>query len=380
MRVVFIADSLPPSTDGVARTYTNLVATLQQKEVEYFFISPFKPDSDIPWSDKVHQVYYVPFLLYPHYRLGLPLLQNLQEKMDQFQPDIVHVSSPTLMGKMGVNYAKRRHIPAVASYHTDFVSYFKYYGFRMLEDWGWTYLRWFYNQFDMTLSPSRSTAQLLESKGFENVSLWQRGIDIERFSPDLRDEKIRKKYTNDGESILLFVGRLVKEKDLEDLVEMDRHLKTMSLKFRIVVVGDGPMRPELEEKLPDAVFTGYLHGNELSVMYASADLFVFPSTTETFGNVILESLASGVPVITVDKGGVSDLVEHGRTGFICNANKPTELAERVSFLMKHPDQRASLGKSGREYVKTYSWEAINSGLLQRYQELIVSKSRVQSAA
>jgi glycosyltransferase involved in cell wall biosynthesis len=221
---------------------------------------------------------------------------------------------------------------------------------------------------------------LLESKGFENIALWQRGIDIGRFSPDLRDEELRQKYRSDGEHILLFVGRLVKEKDLDDLVAMDRILKEKSQSFKIVVVGDGPMRPELEEKLPDAVFTGYLHGKDLSVMYASSDLFVFPSTTETFGNVILESLASGLPVITVDKGGVADLVENDKTGYVCESNNPDELAQRVTSLLEDAKKRSSFGEAGRAYAKTYSWEAINTELLQHYQELISRKKSVQSAA
>jgi glycosyltransferase involved in cell wall biosynthesis len=380
MRIAFIADSLPPSTDVVALTYKNLVGTLENKNVEFYFLSPFKPGDDISWSNKVNQVYYVRFLFYTHYRLGLPLMQNLQEKLDQFQPDIIHVSSPTFMGKMGINYANRRQIPAVATYHTDLVSYLKYHGFKLIEELAWSYLRWFYNQFDKILAPSPTTARILESKGFENVTLWQRGIDVERFSPALRDQNLRKNYAPHGEPMLLFVGRLVKEKDLDDLIEVDRRLKKMSEKFKIVVVGDGPMRDELERELPDAVFTGYLHGNDLSVMYASADIFVFPSTTETFGNVILESLASGLPVVTVDKGGVSDLVRNGETGFICKSNSPDDLTEKITLLLHDNELRGKFAKAGQRFAKQFSWNAINSNLLDRYKELISTKPHIQSAA
>lgn len=380
MKVAFIADSLPPSTDGVARSYTNLVGTLQQKGVEFCFISPFKPGDDISWSDKVFQVYYIPFLLYPHYRLGLPLMQKLQEKLDDFQPDIIHVSSPTFMGKMGVNYAGRRHIPAVASYHTDFVAYFKYYGFQRVEDWGWAFLRWFYNQFDKTLAPSQTTATILKEQGFENVTLWERGIDIERFSSSLRSDTLREHLAPEGKPLLLFVGRLVKEKDLDDLVQIDKILRNRGLTFKFVIVGDGPMREELEMQLPDAHFTGYLHGTELSTMYASSDIFVFPSTTETFGNVILEAFASGLPVVTVDKGGVSDLVLDGRNGYICPSNQPVKLADKIQHILKNKDLKAELGKQALVHARSYSWDAINSNLLGHYKELIKTYKSLQSAA
>jgi len=374
MKIAFIADSLPPSTDGVARTYTNLVETLQNKDVEFCFISPFKPGKEVTWADKVLPVHYVPFPLYSHYRLGLPVMQRLQNKLDTFKPDIIHASSPTFMGQMAVNYARRRHVPAVAVYHTDFVSYFKYYGFKRVEKFGWSFLRWFYNQFYQTLAPSQSVARLLENKGFTNVSLWQRGIDIARFSPNLRNDELRKRYAPKNESLLLFVGRLVKEKDLQDLVAINEYLIKKRLCFKFVLVGDGPMKSDLQQQLPDAIFTGYLHGKELSEMYASCDLFVFPSTTETFGNVILEALASGLPVVTVDKGGVADLVDNDLDGYVCKANHPGLLAEKIIAVLSDEARKSKFSDYGREYAAGYSWEAINTRLLNLYQQLVNSHS------
>ena len=373
MKVVYFTESLPPQTDGVARTLVNLIRTLESQQVDFRFISPFKPDNSFPWSEKVYKVISVPFILYRDYRLSLPVLDRLEleDVLDSFAPDIIHTVSPTALGIMGLNYAISNNIPAVSSYHTHFVSYFKYYGLSLVENVGWNYLRWFYNQFNRIYAPSKSAADELREKGIENIDLWQRGIDITKFSPEYRSEALRHSFgISKDDCILLFVGRLVKEKDLDDLVAMDKILKKMNLHYRLVLVGDGPMREELEEELPEAHFTGYLHNEDLSQLFASSDIFVFPSTTETFGNVILEAYASGVPVVTVDKGGVADLIKHGETGFVAKSNDPADFARYVQAMITHPEMRKSLGIQAKEYSKEFNWEHINTRLISSYQEII----------
>jgi glycosyltransferase involved in cell wall biosynthesis len=261
-------------------------------------------------------------------------------------------------------------IPAVSSYHTNFVSYFKYYGFDFASDAGWSYLKWFYNRFQKIYVPSHDTARELTSKGFDNVDLWQRGIELERFSPLYRDEQMRRELAPDGEPILLFVGRLVEEKDLSDLVAANNIMKQNGRKFKLVLVGDGPMRSELESQLPDAHFTGFQKGKDLSRWFATADIFTFPSTTETFGNVVLEAFASGIPAVGVDIGGQTDLIDSGRSGFIARANNPMDFAEKIQILLDNPTMRKEMADYARGYVKKYSWEAINTGLFNGYQSLI----------
>ncbi|HEM49351.1 MAG TPA: glycosyltransferase family 1 protein, partial [Caldithrix sp.] len=292
MKVAYFADSLPPSTDGVARTFTQLVNTLHEERLEYHFFSPFKPNEQYFWKNNVDQVFSVPLFLYNHYRIGLPASHRIYDQLDSFKPDIIHVTSPTPLGQLGLKYAQKRGIPVVSSYHTHFVSYFKYYGLQKLEPIGWQILKKFYNQFDCVYVPSPSTAEELEIRGFENIELWQRGIDLSSFSSQKLNQELKMNISPDQKPILLFVGRLVQEKDLDDLVKVDRILKSRSKDFKIVITGDGPMRSQLETQLPDAKFTGWLHGQQLSEIFASSDIFVFPSTTETFGNVILEAYAS----------------------------------------------------------------------------------------
>jgi glycosyltransferase involved in cell wall biosynthesis len=370
MRVAYFADSLPPKTDGVARTIAQLVNTLHEEQLEYHLFSPFKPDDQYFWKKNVDQVFSVPLFLYSDYRIGLPSSHRVYDQLDSFKPNIIHVTSPTYLGQLGLKYGQRRGIPVVSSYHTHFVSYFKYYGFQRFESLGWQILKKFYNQFDCVYVPSPSTAQELEERGFENIELWQRGIDLSSFSPNKLNPKLKQKLSPTQDPILLFVGRLVQEKDLYDLIKVDRILKMQKKKYEIVIVGDGPMRLQLEKELPDAHFTGWLHGEQLSEIYASSDIFVFPSTTETFGNVILEAYASGLPMVCVNEGGVVDLIMDGYTGFITEAKNPKDIAEKVNILLSNPDLRKKYADNAQKYAATFSWSKINRKLISSYRQLI----------
>jgi glycosyltransferase involved in cell wall biosynthesis len=273
-----------------------------------------------------------------------------------------------------LKYARRRKIKVVASYHTHFVSYLTYYGFhKKLEDVGWGYLRWFYNQFDRIFVPSASVAWELESHGFKRIELWQRGVNLKDFSRSFRDEKLRESIGAQNKPVLVFVGRLVKEKDLDDLVAANRLLRKKNYDYKLVIVGDGPMRAELEQKLPDAVFPGFLKGRDLSRWYSSADIFVFPSTTETFGNVILEAFASGLPAIVANKGGVVDLISDGQDGFIAKANSPRDLTAKISRLLEDRELLKKMGAAAEKKARFYGWSEVNKRLIRSYEKLIGPK-------
>jgi len=374
MRIAYFTESLPPKTDGVAKSMQKLAETLESKNIDFHFFCPFKPNGEVSWSEKVYKVSSVPFLLYREYRVGIPMGMDLSGILDRFQPDLIHAACPTPLGFAAVNYARKRKIPAVSSYHTHFVSYFKYYGFGLFENQGWTYLKWFYNQFERIYVPSTSTANELKTKGFENIELWQRGIDLNQFSPRFRSVQLRRQINAEDKLILLFVGRLVKEKDLEDLIAANQLLKKEGYSFKQVIVGDGPMKPRLLEALPEAHLTGILRGQELANWYASADIFVFPSTTETFGNVILEAYASGLPVIGVNIGGHTDLIQNGLTGLIARANDPKDFAQKIKVLLENNTLRENLSRNAKDYSAQYSWEAINGKLIKSYQQILTEFS------
>ncbi|MBN2364599.1 MAG: glycosyltransferase family 1 protein [Calditrichaeota bacterium] len=370
MRIAYFAESLPPQTDGVSHTLSKLAEYLENAHTDYIFFSPFKPDETLAWSSRVRKVLSIPFPLYRYYRFSLPMFENLYSELDNFRPDLIHVTNPTALGIVGLDYARSKMIPAVSSYHTHFVHYFSYYGFKPIENLGWTYLKWFHNRCEMTYAPSRSTVTELVSNGIKNVTLWQRGIDLDNFSPTFRDPDLRRSVGADNIPVLLFVGRLVKEKDLDDLINALTILKKSLQKFKMVFVGEGPMQAELQQKLPDAHFTGFLKGEMLSRWYASSDVFVFPSTTETFGNVVLEAFASGLPVIGVNRGGVAELIFQGKNGFLSPPHDSQNIAYFLKLLIKNESYRKKLGQRASKMVRAYNWTSVNEQLINSYSQII----------
>jgi phosphatidylinositol alpha 1,6-mannosyltransferase len=202
------------------------------------------------------------------------------------------------------------------------------------------------------------------------VALWSRGIDFERFSPAFRDADLRRAIGAADAPLLLFVGRLVREKDLADLIAVDGMLRQRRHRFVLALVGDGPMRAELKTAMPEAHFAGHLTGPALSRWFASADLFVFPSTTETFGNVVQEAAASGVPAVVAGRGGSADLVEDGATGLIARPNDAEDFARHVEALLQDPARRSAMGRRAREAAAARDWEAVNGRLIESYARLL----------
>jgi len=374
MKITYFTESLPPNTDGVSHTLVRLSEYLQSQQVDFRFVSPFKPSNGHYLSDQVRKVRSIPFPMYSAYKMGMPYFHNLYEYLDDFDPDLIHVVSPTLLCRYGIQYGRRRGLPIVGTYHTHFVAYFKYYGFGRFESLGWKYLRWFYNQCDVTYVPSPEVQGELRSQGVENVMLLPHGIDTNRFSPAYRSQELRRQFGADDSPILLFVGRLVKEKDLADLIDVNRILGSRGYEFTMVFVGDGPMRDDLESALPNAHFTGTLAGESLSRWYASADVFLFPSTTETFGLVVQESFASAVPVVGVRASGVINLVDDGKNGYLTNPNDPEGMAERVGYLLERPQLRHQLGENARQKTESRSWDKVNHQLLEDYQAMVTPGS------
>ncbi len=379
MRIAYFTESLPPLTDGVARTYTRLAETLNEDGHDFLFICPMTPAETEPWRGRVIRVPSVPFPLYKYYRVGLPNPFKLDPILDRFQPDLIQVAAPTPLCLYGQNYANRRKIPTIASYHTHFVDYFPYYGYGWAVGLGWDWMRWCYNRSRKTFAPTPGAIQELTRRGFRNVEAWPRGIDSSKFSPQFRSPALRQKLGLGPEPLLLFVGRMVGEKDLQDLADASVILKSEGYRFRLAFAGDGPFRATMEKQLPGDYFGGFIQGPPLAELYASSDLFVFPSTTETFGNVILEAFASGLPVVGVKKGGVADLVVDGKNGYLARPKDPADFAEKIKIILDKPALQQTLAEGALQTAANFDWLAINRKLIQEGARLVQEKALTGSS-
>lgn len=377
MRVVFFTESLLPLVDGVSVTLAHLFASLEAAGVDFRVYAPFVPEEDLTWRRRVRRVRSLAFPLYRDYRVSVPGGRALREELTRYDPDVVHVVSPTPMAVWAQRWARRNGVPVVGTFHTHFVSYFPYYGVAGLEGLGWWLLRRFYGRCDAVYAPSSTIVEELRTRGFENVGLWTRGVDTRRFSPVWRDETIRGAVgASESEPLVLMVSRLVKEKDLLDLVGMDRELRRRGVRYRLALVGEGPLRRRLERQLPGAYFAGHQAGVELARWYASGDVFVFPSTTETFANVVQEAMSSGLPSVVVDRGGPPGVIEPGRSGLVAKAKDASSLADAVERLVCDADLRVAMGRAGRQRALERTWEAVNAVLIREYDRLAASRAAV----
>lgn len=236
-------------------------------------------------------------------------------------------------------------------------------------------MKWFHRSCDATFAPSYETLDSLQAQGFHRLKLWSRGIDCQQYTPKKRSHEVRERYGITAPLLLLYVGRIAPEKDIQTLaLAMQQLPESTQSQVHWLVVGDGPLLPEMRAQAPHNVtFTGYKHGDELAQLYASADLFIFPSSTETFGNVVLEAMASGLPVLAVNEGGVKDLVTPGRTGMIVEPRCPDAFIREICAYVEHPQKLAAMGHEGRQLALGRSWENIFDGLIRDYEEIIENR-------
>jgi glycosyltransferase involved in cell wall biosynthesis len=380
MRIAYFTESLPPLTDGVARTYTWLAQALAEAGDDFRFVSPLAPAEAEPWRGRVLKQASMAFPLYRYYRIALPWPPRLYRELDAFAPQLVQVAAPTPLGWAGIHYARRRGLPVVSSYHTHFTDYFRYYGLGFLEGAGWELLRRFHNATDRTYAPSPGTLARLEAEGIQRLELWERGLDAARFSPGFASAGERARWCAPDELLLLYAGRLVADKDLRVLAHALDLARQRGLRLRTVFAGDGPLRQELQARLPQDHFPGFVHGDALSRLYASADLFAFPSPNETFGNVVLEAMASGLPVLAVNAGGPADLVQHGRSGWLSAPGDAAAFSRALLRLASDPGLRRSLAAHGLARAQRYHWREVHGRLRASYATLLAAREAAGAPA
>lgn len=374
MKIALYAGMFRRDQDGATKTLYRLVEGLRQQG-HRLAVWAFTHDERPPRDISCHTVPSIPLPIYREYRIGRFDRVN-KRRLEEFDPDIVHISVPDLVGLAMLRWAYSRRIPVLSTFHTDFPAYLKFYGLGLLRRPLWDYFRWFYNRCDTVLAPTDIVIETLRAQGIKPLQRLQRGIDTIRFSPGYRSQKRRRERgVHDGQSIILYVGRLVWYKGLETFCHVYRRFQDEPSRppplFRLV--GNGPILDELKKRMPKAVFPGHLTGGDLARAYADADLFLFPSETETLGNVILEALASGLPVIVSDRGGCREITTVSGGGLIACGADPDHAYALCRQLLEDPELRHRCRKNGLEYTRNRSWDSIVAQLIEQYREIIRQK-------
>ena len=378
LRVALFSGNYNYVRDGANQALNRLVGYLLRQGVKVRVYSPTVDKPAFPATGDLVDIPAIPIPGRSEYRWPLALPARVRRDLKEFNPNILHVSSPDVVGHRAVTWARRNKVAVVASVHTRFDTYLAYYHLQALEPLARGIMRRFYHRCEIVMAPAASTAEILRAQRMNrDVTIWARGIDRNQFNPDRRDMAWRRSIgIADDEMAIAFLGRIVMEKGLDVFADAVHAFEPAKVKHRVLVIGDGPARPWFEEQLPQAIFTGQLTGNDLARAFASADVFLNPSITETFGNVTLEAMACGLPVIAAESTGATNLVRNGVTGLLVDGTDVDEFADALTTYGRDPELRRRHGQAGLEVAKTMDWDTINSAVIRAYKHAIVKRERL----
>jgi glycosyltransferase involved in cell wall biosynthesis len=378
LRVALFSGNYNYVRDGANQALNRLVGYLLRQGVQVRIYSPTVAEPAFPATGDVVSIPAVPIPGRSEYRLGLALPGAARRDLADFNPNVVHVSTPDIVGHRAVSWARRHKVAVVASVHTRFDTYLAYYHMQALEPLARGIMRRFYHRCEVVMAPAPSTAAILRAQRMNrDITIWTRGIDRDQFNPERRDMAWRQSLgIADDEMVIAFLGRVVMEKGLDVFADAVHAFASRGLKHRVLVIGEGPARSWFEEQLPDAIFLGQLTGNELSRALASADVFLNPSVTEAFGNVTLEAMASELPVIAAESTGATNLVRQGVTGTLVDGGEPDEFADALEAYARDPELRRLHGKAGLEIAKRMDWDSINAAVVRAYIHAINKRERL----
>jgi len=363
LRVAVVTETYPPEVNGVAMTICRMVAGLQQRQHQIQLIRPRQHHHDSPAIQHNFEEVLQRGLAIPRYdslKMGLPAKQALLRLWSVRRPDIAHIVTEGPLGWSALAAAGKLKIPCSSDFHTNFHSYSKHYGIGWLKKPIVAYLRKFHNKADCTLVPTSSMRQDLEQHGYLNVHVVARGVDTTLFHPARRSGALRTRWgVKPQQPVALYVGRLAPEKNLPLVMQSYAAIKSVCRDARLVLVGDGPERGALKAANPDIVFAGMRTGEDLAAHYASGDVFLFPSTTETFGNVTVEAMASGLAVIAYDYAAAAEHIEHGRNGLVADFDNAREFVDLAINLVNDPQRTAEFGRRARETTERIDWKHVH---------------------
>jgi phosphatidylinositol alpha 1,6-mannosyltransferase len=379
LRIALFSGNYNYVRDGANQALNRLVGYLLRHGAHVRVYSPTVEHPAFPPTGDLVSIPAIPMLKRTEYLVPIAIPARVRRDLCEFAPNVVHISSPDVVGHRAVTWARRNKVAAVASVHTRFDTYLSYYGIEFLEPAARAIMRRLYHRCEVVMAPAESTAAVLRAQRMNrDIAIWGRGIDRDQFNPERRDMGWRRSLgIGDDEMVVAFLGRVVMEKGLDVFSDAIHAFATYGTKHRVLVIGEGPARPWFEEQLPDAIFTGQLTGNDLARALASSDLLLNPSITEAFGNVTLEAMACALPVVAAEASGTTNLVRHGVTGTIVDPEEVDEFAAALEAYARDPDLRRRHGQAGLSIAETMDWDTINSAVLRVYSHAIVKRQRLE---
>jgi glycosyltransferase involved in cell wall biosynthesis len=362
MRLALVTETYPPEVNGVAMTLHRLVTGLSERGHDVVVVRPTQSVEGSGFHPLAEEWVFrgLPLPGYPGLRFGLPAGFELRRRWREDPPDVVHVATEGPLGLSAVWAARRLGLPVSSSFHTNFHTYSGHYGFGLLRNVALKYLRAVHNRTACTLVPSSSMKEVLRKDGFRNLEILGRGVDTELFSPAKRDPALRREWgaEDDDEPVVIYVGRLADEKNIPLVVEAHEAMARLRPGLKLVLVGDGPSRASLEAKHPEFHYAGMRLGEDLARHYASADLFLFPSVTETFGNVVTEGLASGLVVLAFDYAAAQEHIQTTSNGRTATFGDREAFVQAACDLIRRPETWKQVRTRARATAVGLSWSAI----------------------
>lgn len=364
MNFALVTETFPPEINGVAMTLRRIVEGLSRRGHKCLIVCPQRSErmaSDFPGL-RIEQVFGCPIPKYENLRFGFPAVGFLRRVWREFRPDIVHAATEGPLGWSAIHVARSLKIPTISSYHTNFHSYGHHYGYAIVKDGVLTWMRLFHNATRRTFVPSQEVRNTLEMNGFKNLSVLTRGVDTELFSPARRSLSLRESWgVAADDPVAVYVGRIAGEKSVPLAVEAFRRLQSQWPRAKMVLVGDGPERGPLSVANPDLLFAGMRTGEDLAAHYASGDVFLFGSKTETFGNVVTEAMSSRLVVLAFDYAAPHQHIIDGQSGFLAPYGDDQAFVERAHDLGAARDRWPEIATAARRQAESISWDSVLDG-------------------
>jgi len=373
LRLAIVTETYPPEVNGVAGTVARLFDALRQRGHDLELVRPRQAADARALGERHDHVLTagMPVPLYAGLRMGLPATALLRRRWVARRPELVHVATEGPLGWSALRAARALGIPVSSDFRTNFHAYSRHYRLGWLGRPILAVLRAFHNRAHCTMVPTESLRRRLAAQGFRNLAVLARGVDTVLFDPQRRSDELRRAWGAGADTVVaLYVGRLAAEKNLVALCAAHARMRQVQPALRLVVVGDGPARASLQARCPDAVFAGMRSGTDLAAHYASGDLLLFPSMTETFGNVTTEAMASGLAVLAYDDAAAGELIESGRNGVLVPLGDESEFKAQAMRLVTDPVRLRALGRSARQTALELGWERVAAGFESNARRLV----------